>query len=84
MSEEQLEKEVRQCLADWEQARKEHDELRHQYYASGPLLPGQPIRRPEKILTADVMEKLEQASENEKSAEQTFNEAIRRWRSSHT
>ena len=78
MSEDQLEKEVRQYLADWEQARKEHDELRHQYFSSGPLLPGQPIRWPEKVLTPDAMGKLGQASDKEKSAEQTFNEAIRR------
>lgn len=80
MSQDELEKEVRQCLAEWEQARQEHDELTRQYFASGPLLPGQPIRWPDKILTANAMAQLGQAIEKERAAEQRWYEELERWR----
>ena len=83
MSEDQLEKEVRQALAEWEQARKEHDEIRGEYITSGPLLPGQPIQWPEKLLNAEGWKRLEQAAEKEKLAEKLWNDAIARWRTSH-
>lgn len=82
MSEDQLENEVRQCLDEWEQARQEHDEIRREYITTGPLLPGQAIRWPEKMLNAEGWEKLEQAAEKEKSAGERWNDAIARWRSS--
>lgn len=77
MSEDQMEKDARERLADWDQARIEHDELRGQYFATGSLLP---IRWAEK-LAPEAWEKLDQAEEKEKAAEQRWNEAIKKWRS---
>ena len=80
MGQDELEKEVRQCLGEWEQARREHDEVTRQYFASGPLPPGQAIRWPDKLLTSDAMAQLGQAREKERAAEQRWYEAIERWR----
>ena len=79
MSENQLEKEVRERLAEWDVAREEHDELRSRYFAVGSHIPGQSIRWAEK-LNDEAWEKLDQAEAKEKSAEKRWNEAIERWR----
>ena len=65
MNQEELEKEAQQLLVEWERARKEHDDLRHQYFSSGSLRIGEPIRWPPELLTPDALLKLKEAWEKE-------------------
>lgn len=82
MTERPFEKAVRERLIEWETARKEHDALRAQYFATGPVRPGEPFLQIPNVLTIEALASLKQAHDKEEAARQRWDAALEDFRRS--
>ncbi len=71
--------ELRRLLDVWVAASDKADRIRSQYISSGSLIPGQPIRWPEKMMTPEAIREIDEAEKAEKEAYSAYMETRKRF-----
>ncbi|GEM_PF-4021465 len=75
LSVEMAEKEYSKRFQEWQDADKEYERIGKQYIRFEPVIDGQPLSMPEKVLDADGFRILGQAAEKLDKAKKAFDEA---------
>jgi len=80
----ELEDQVTETLREYQEARQQADKVRSQHIASGPLLPGEKLQWPPKVLDITGHKEIESADKNEREKWDAHQAAIEAWRRSGT
>jgi len=67
---------VRETLEEWEKAKSEENRIRSQYVATGSLRPGGTIKWPEKMLDANGLKEIEEATRQSQEKWNAHQDAI--------